>query len=104
MQSGGPSYRVELGRLDGLVSTSSSVNGKIPKPNFNLDQLTSFFSTLGLNRMDMIALSGTVPANSNPFILDPKIANLKIVCFHSCPHSGVFSLRSVCKSHLQFQP
>ncbi|KAK1359918.1 Peroxidase [Heracleum sosnowskyi] len=55
--SGGPSYRVELGRLDGLVSTSSSVYGKIPKPNFNLDQLTSFFNALGLNRMDMIALS-----------------------------------------------
>ncbi|WOG93023.1 hypothetical protein DCAR_0312302 [Daucus carota subsp. sativus] len=55
--SGGPSYRVELGRLDGLISTSSSVNGSLPKPTFNLDQLTSFFNTLGLNRKDMIALS-----------------------------------------------
>lgn len=81
MQSGGPSYRVELGRLDGLVSTTSSVYGKIPKPNFNLNQLTSFFSALGLNRMDMIALSGRFPANSNPF-LDRKIANL-IRCLFS---------------------
>ena len=66
MQSGGPSYRVELGRLDGLVSTSSSVYGKIPKPTFNLDQLTYFFSSLGLNRMDMIALSGTVAKTLSP--------------------------------------
>lgn len=55
--SGGPSYRVELGRLDGLISTSSSVNGSLPKPTFNLDQLTDFFSTLGLSRKNMIALS-----------------------------------------------
>lgn len=58
MQSGGPSYAVELGRLDGLSSTSASVNGKLPKPTFNLDQLTSMFAANGLSRADMIALSG----------------------------------------------
>jgi len=54
---GGPSYAVELGRLDGLSSTATSVNGKLPQPNFNLNQLNSMFSPHGLNQNDMIALS-----------------------------------------------
>lgn len=58
MQSGGPSYAVELGRLDGLISTAASVNGKLPSPTFNLDQLTSLFASNGLSQRDMIALSG----------------------------------------------
>ncbi|KAG2719746.1 hypothetical protein I3843_02G001400 [Carya illinoinensis] len=55
--SGGPSYAVELGRLDGLSSTAASVNGKLPSPTFNLDQLTSLFAANGLSQKDMIALS-----------------------------------------------
>ncbi|XP_062155744.1 peroxidase 51-like [Alnus glutinosa] len=56
--SGGPSYAVELGRLDGLSSKASSVNGKLPQPTFNLDQLNSLFAARGLSQADMIALSG----------------------------------------------
>ncbi|OAY81447.1 peroxidase 51-like [Ananas comosus] len=55
--AGGPSYAVELGRLDGLSSTASSVNGRLPPPSFNLDQLTSLFAANGLSQSDMIALS-----------------------------------------------
>ncbi|XP_043712106.1 peroxidase 51-like [Telopea speciosissima] len=55
--AGGPSYAVELGRLDGLSSTSSSVSGNLPLPTFNLNQLTSLFSSNGLSQQDMIALS-----------------------------------------------
>ncbi|CAI9111300.1 OLC1v1011490C1 [Oldenlandia corymbosa var. corymbosa] len=55
--SGGPSYSVELGRLDGLSSKASSVNGKLPKASFNLDQLNAMFAANGLNQNDMIALS-----------------------------------------------
>lgn len=55
--SGGPSYAVELGRLDGLSSTAASVDGKLPQPNFNLDQLTSIFAANGISQTDMIALS-----------------------------------------------
>ncbi|KAL5200671.1 hypothetical protein ABZP36_021874 [Zizania latifolia] len=54
--SGGPNYQVELGRLDGRVSTRASVN--LPHGNFNLDLLNDFFSRLGLSQTDMIALSG----------------------------------------------
>lgn len=55
--SGGPSYEVELGRLDGLSSTAASVNRNLPQPEFNLDQLTAMFAKNGLSQKDMIALS-----------------------------------------------
>ncbi|TVU40306.1 hypothetical protein EJB05_13764 [Eragrostis curvula] len=58
-KAGGPSYAVELGRLDGLSSMASSVNGKLPAPFLNFDQLTAIFATNGLSQADMIALSGT---------------------------------------------
>ncbi|KAG9129894.1 hypothetical protein Leryth_007025 [Lithospermum erythrorhizon] len=54
---GGPSYAVELGRLDGLSSKASNVNGNLPEPSFNLNQLTSMFAKHGLSQADMIALS-----------------------------------------------
>ena len=50
---------MELGRLDGLSSTKSSVDGKLPAPFFNLDQLNKIFAANGLSQADMIALSGT---------------------------------------------
>ncbi|XP_073124858.1 peroxidase 51-like [Henckelia pumila] len=55
--AGGPSYAVELGRLDGLISTAASVQGNLPQPTFNLDQLNAMFSRHGLNQTEMIALS-----------------------------------------------
>ncbi|CAN6303435.1 unnamed protein product [Urochloa humidicola] len=55
--AGGPSYAVELGRLDGLVSLSTNVDGKLPPPSFNLDQLTAIFAANNLSQADMIALS-----------------------------------------------
>ncbi|GAV58725.1 peroxidase domain-containing protein [Cephalotus follicularis] len=55
--SGGPHYEVELGRLDGLTSTAASVEGKLPKPTFDLNQLNSLFANNGLSQSDMIALS-----------------------------------------------
>ena len=58
MQAGGPSYAVELGRLDGLVSLSTNVDGKLPPPSFDLDQLTTLFAANNLSQADMIALSG----------------------------------------------
>ncbi|CAN0917891.1 Peroxidase 51 [Linum grandiflorum] len=55
--SGGPTYAVELGRLDGLSSTSGSVNGRLPQASFSLNQLNSLFAANGLSQSDMIALS-----------------------------------------------
>ncbi|KAJ8435491.1 hypothetical protein Cgig2_033230 [Carnegiea gigantea] len=56
--AGGIFWQVELGRLDGLVSTASSVNGKLPQPTDNVSQLKSLFASHGLTQIDMVALSG----------------------------------------------
>ncbi|XP_043722230.1 peroxidase 16-like [Telopea speciosissima] len=56
--TGGPSYTVELGRLDGRVSTNTSVHSNIPLPTFNLDKLISMFTAHGLSQTDLVALSG----------------------------------------------
>ncbi|WOL01674.1 peroxidase 51 [Canna indica] len=56
--AGGPWYDVELGRLDGLRSTAASVNGRLPGPDSNVDQLTSLLAANGLSQFDMVALSG----------------------------------------------
>nr|GLL26422.1 peroxidase 51-like [Ipomoea trifida] len=55
--AGGPWYPVELGRLDGLISKAANVEGRLPKPTFNLNQLNSMFASHGLSQTDMIALS-----------------------------------------------
>ncbi|KAL9241604.1 hypothetical protein vseg_015697 [Gypsophila vaccaria] len=56
--AGGPYYKVELGRFDGLTSSASSVNGKLPQPSDGVDRLNSIFGSLGLTQADMVALSG----------------------------------------------
>ncbi|KMT09818.1 hypothetical protein BVRB_6g127940 [Beta vulgaris subsp. vulgaris] len=56
--SGGPFWEVELGRFDGLVSTASSVNGKLPQPTDDLNKLNSLFAKNGLTQAEMVALSG----------------------------------------------
>ncbi|XVF13902.1 hypothetical protein REPUB_Repub09cG0009700 [Reevesia pubescens] len=56
--AGGPSFKVELGRRDGLISQASRVAGNLPEPNFNLTQLNTIFAKNSLKPTDMIALSG----------------------------------------------
>ncbi|XP_021677112.2 peroxidase 55 [Hevea brasiliensis] len=56
--AGGPSFSVELGRRDGLISQSSLVAGNLPEPNFTLSQLNTIFAKNNLSQIDMIALSG----------------------------------------------
>ncbi|KAI3702389.1 hypothetical protein L6452_28127 [Arctium lappa] len=56
--TGGPSYKVELGRRDGRISTRKSVQHKLPHAEFNLNQLNTMFASHGLSQTDMIALSG----------------------------------------------
>jgi peroxidase len=57
-QAGGPSFNVELGRLDGLISLASRVAGNLPEPTFDLNQLNTIFAKNNLDQIDMIALSG----------------------------------------------
>ncbi|XP_058093143.1 peroxidase 51-like isoform X2 [Magnolia sinica] len=55
--SGGPSYSVEVGRRDGLISQASRVAGKLPEPTAGLDLLNSIFNQNNLTQTDMITLS-----------------------------------------------
>ncbi|CAO1939316.1 unnamed protein product [Urochloa humidicola] len=55
--AGGPSYAVELGQLDALSSSASSVDGKLAPPSFNVGQLAALFAANGLEMADMVALS-----------------------------------------------
>ncbi|KAF8709862.1 hypothetical protein HU200_029575 [Digitaria exilis] len=55
--SGGPFFPIELGRLDGLSSSASSVPGQLPEPNQTMDQLLAVFTAHGLNISDLVALS-----------------------------------------------
>ncbi|KAF5748716.1 peroxidase 55-like [Tripterygium wilfordii] len=56
--AGGPSFAVELGRRDGLVSQASLVAGNLPEPEFDVAQLNAMFAKNNLSQLDMIALSG----------------------------------------------
>ncbi|XP_057424685.1 peroxidase 45-like [Lotus japonicus] len=56
--TGGPSYAVELGRLDGRISTKASVRNHVPHPEFKLAQMTKMFASNGLTLTDLVALSG----------------------------------------------
>ncbi|KAM0890386.1 hypothetical protein ACQ4PT_027093 [Festuca glaucescens] len=55
--SGGPFYPVELGRLDGLSSSASSVTGQLPHPTHTINQLVAIFRAQGLTMSHMVALS-----------------------------------------------
>ena len=80
MQSGGPFFQVELGRLDGLNSTASSVPGQLPEPNQTMDQLLAVFKAHGLNMSDLVALSGPCPSDIHTCI------NSQLLCqFISSP-------------------
>nr|XP_043640077.1 peroxidase 55-like [Erigeron canadensis] len=56
--AGGPSFNVQLGRRDGLISQASRVAGNLPQPTFNVVQLNTMFARHNLTELDMIALSG----------------------------------------------
>ncbi|XP_072953017.1 peroxidase 16-like [Typha angustifolia] len=56
--AGGPFYPVELGRLDGKLTSTAIVKHSLPSPGSNLDQLNALFTANGLSQTDMIALSG----------------------------------------------
>lgn len=58
MQSSGPYWRVELGRLDGLVSKASDVKGNLPDEHMHVKELAAMFKKHNLSMEDLVALSG----------------------------------------------
>lgn len=56
--SGGPSWRVLLGRRDGVVANQTGANANLPSPFDPLDTIISKFTKQGLNITDVVALQG----------------------------------------------
>ncbi|XP_004507960.1 peroxidase N [Cicer arietinum] len=56
--SGGPSWKVLLGRRDGTISNGSLANLVIPSPFDPMDTIVSKFTNAGLNLTDVVSLSG----------------------------------------------
>lgn len=57
-QSGGPTWKVELGRYDALGARASDVD--LPSASENVPQLMTRFSAQGLSVTDLVALSGRI--------------------------------------------
>ncbi|KAL1558153.1 peroxidase [Salvia divinorum] len=55
--SGGPTWKVLLGRRDGVFANQTAAND-LPSPFESLDSIISKFAALGLNVTDVVALSG----------------------------------------------
>ncbi|KAB1227937.1 Peroxidase N [Morella rubra] len=56
--SGGPSWKVLLGRRDALVANQTGANNGLPSPFETLDEIINKFANVGLNVTDVVSLSG----------------------------------------------
>ncbi|XP_074299258.1 peroxidase 72-like [Silene latifolia] len=56
--AGGPYWDVPLGRRDSLTASLSGSNNNIPAPNFTFPQILAKFNAVGLDLVDLVALSG----------------------------------------------
>ncbi|KAH1201162.1 Peroxidase N [Glycine max] len=57
--SGGPFWKVPLGRRDGTVSNGTLATEVLPAPFDPLNTIISKFTNMGLNLTDVVSLSGT---------------------------------------------
>ncbi|KAF2324618.1 hypothetical protein GH714_015676 [Hevea brasiliensis] len=56
--TGGPYWELPLGRRDSRAASLSGANTNIPPPNSTIQNLITFFKRQGLNKVDLVALSG----------------------------------------------
>ncbi|CAL9762808.1 unnamed protein product [Musa acuminata subsp. burmannicoides] len=56
--SGGPSWKVPLGRRDGLVANQTGANTNLPAPFHSINTIKNKFAAVGLDITDVVALSG----------------------------------------------
>ncbi|XP_012071934.1 peroxidase 9 [Jatropha curcas] len=56
--TGGPNWELPLGRRDSKTASLSDSNANIPPPNSTIQNLVTFFKRQGLNKADLVALSG----------------------------------------------
>lgn len=58
VQSGGPFWKLLLGRRDGTLANQTGANFALPSPFEPLDAIIDKFAVVGLNVTDVVALSG----------------------------------------------
>ncbi|GJN10873.1 hypothetical protein PR202_ga29011 [Eleusine coracana subsp. coracana] len=58
LSNGRINVRMPAGRRDGSVSVSTSALQSLPRPSFNLTELTASFAAKGLDADDLVVLSG----------------------------------------------
>lgn len=58
LSGGRITWKVPLGRRDGVVSSAAEVAGKLPAPTADVATLKSIFGAVGLTTDDMVVLSG----------------------------------------------
>lgn len=71
LQQGGPSWVVELGRRDGIVSRADQAAARLPSSLSTADALMANFAAMGLTPRDMATLSGMLRRFSMIFKLVP---------------------------------
>ncbi|VAH59960.1 unnamed protein product [Triticum turgidum subsp. durum] len=59
VQSGGPYWELSLGRRDSKTAYMKLANKNLPPPNATLHRLVKFFGRQGLDKRDLVALSGS---------------------------------------------
>ncbi|XP_065879097.1 peroxidase N-like isoform X2 [Euphorbia lathyris] len=96
--SGGPSWKVALGRRDGLVANQTLANLSLPSPFEGLDAIINKFLAVGLNITDVVSLSGQAKCgtfNNRLFdfnqtgVADPTVDSVLLSDLQSfCPLNG----------------
>jgi peroxidase len=56
--AGGPSFDIDLGRRDGVVSYLAAATASVPLSTMKLDALVASFKLAGLDQTDVVVLSG----------------------------------------------
>jgi peroxidase len=65
-QAGGPLYEIELGRRDSLTSYAPSAETYLPASSLNVSGLLEDLQTVGLDEVDLVALSGEYFISHSP--------------------------------------
>ncbi|WOG95574.1 hypothetical protein DCAR_0414899 [Daucus carota subsp. sativus] len=58
--SGGPNWKVFLGRRDGLVANQTGANSNLAGPTETIQYILTKFTNVGLDLIDVVSLSGFV--------------------------------------------
>ncbi|KAG6781779.1 hypothetical protein POTOM_014693 [Populus tomentosa] len=87
VDSGGKSWRVLLGRRDGLVANQTGANAKLPSPFEDVDTIINKFAAVGLNIIDVVALSGNtshIHGRRHDALWSTLIRNAPAIACHPC--------------------